>query len=251
MLDTSIKDKIKDWPIPTFEEQCDNFFNWISKELEFLDSTTAIYPFIKLAPIVGTHLKDEEGIKYILRYLFANSLIYINIPAFLDQDEEADGIEIGLTVEGWQHYKEMKKGAFSSRIAFMAMPFENPALEERYLKYKEAVKKTGFILECVTVNQPAGLIDDNIRVKITTSRFLLAELTGKNVNVYWEAGFAEGLGKPVIYICDKECFKDSKFDTNHRLTIMWDVNNENLSAKHLKDTIRATIPYEAKMTDDE
>ena len=54
----------------------------------------------------------------------------------------------------------------------------------------------------------AGLIDDRLRVEIRTSRFLIADLTHENAGAYWEAGFAEGLGKPVIYTCEK-----SKFDT--------------------------------------
>jgi nucleoside 2-deoxyribosyltransferase len=66
-----------------------------------------------------------------------------------------------------------------------------------------AVAKTGFKLERVDTAPKAGLIDDKIKVDIRTARFVLADLTGNNNGVYWEAGFAEGLGKPVIYTCKK------------------------------------------------
>ena len=40
-------------------------------------------------------------------------------------------------------------------------------------------------------------------VEIRRARFLLAELTGDNSGVYWEAGYATGLGRPVFYTCQK------------------------------------------------
>jgi nucleoside 2-deoxyribosyltransferase len=33
-------------------------------------------------------------------------------------------------------------------------------------------------------------------------------LTNSNNRAYFEAGFAEGLGKPVIYICEEETYKE-------------------------------------------
>lgn len=64
--------------------------------------------------------------------------------------------------------------------------------------------------------------------------------------------YAEGLGKPVIYTCEKEKFEEQKthFDTNHHLTIIWDDENPEEAAEELKATIRATLPREAKLTDE-
>ena len=44
-----------------------------------------------------------------------------------------------------------------------------------------------------------------------------------NSGAYWEAGFAEGLGRPVIYTCEKRYFDEHKthIDANHSLTIVW------------------------------
>ena len=70
----------------------------------------------------------------------------------------------------------------------------------------------------------AGSIDERLRVEIRRSRFLIADLTDRNAGAYWEAGFAEGLGKPVIYTCEKSVFEEEKthFDTNHMHTVLWD-----------------------------
>jgi nucleoside 2-deoxyribosyltransferase len=137
----------------------------------------------------------------------------------------------------------------------MAMKYNDEQLDKIVDEiFKPAVKQTGFDLFKLIDRQPAGLIDDRIRVEIQTSRFLIADLTHENRGAYWEAGYAEGLGKPVIYTCEKKVFDDPKtkphFDTNHHLTILWDTENPKEAAEKLKATIRATLPEAAKLTDD-
>jgi len=41
------------------------------------------------------------------------------------------------------------------------------------------------------------------------------------------------------------------FDTNHCQTIFWEKENIDAAAQALKGTIRATLPGEAKMSDDD
>jgi hypothetical protein len=95
------------------------------------------------------------------------------------------------------------------------------------------------------------LIDDQMRVALRTARFVIADLTHGSHGAYWEAGFAEGLGRPVIYTCRKDEWKSgaSHFDTNHLNTIEWDPENLQGAATRLTAMIRATLPAEAKMTD--
>jgi nucleoside 2-deoxyribosyltransferase len=83
----------------------------------------------------------------------------------------------------------------------MAMQFDSEM--DRVVKdcFKPAVARTGFELRVLTDGQPAGSIDDQLRVALRTSRFVIADLTHDNNGAYWEAGFAEGLGRPVIYTC--------------------------------------------------
>ena len=118
--------------------------------------------------------------------------------------------------------------------------------------FKQAVADTGFELYRLDEKPQAGLIDDRLRVEIRNSRFLISDLTHDNSGAYWEAGYAEGLGKPVIYTCKKEKFDKDKshFDTNHHLTVKWDTDNIEDAVKSLKATIRATLPDEAKLSDD-
>jgi nucleoside 2-deoxyribosyltransferase len=163
-----------------------------------------------------------------------------------------------LSVKGWEKVRELERmRPERGNDAFMATPFSKGDLEDVYHQYLvPAIKKTGFDLKRVNEEQPAGLIDDQLRVRIQNSRFLLAELTtdrGKeNGGVYWEAGYAEGLGIPVIYLCRKGPGKHIKthFDTNHHVTVFWNKETLPQAMDELKATVRYTFPAEAKMTDD-
>src|SRR3546814_6925901 len=68
----------------------------------------------------------------------------------------------------------------------------------------------------------AGIIDNIMRSQIRDAAFVIVDLTHDNSGAYWEAGYAEGLGKPVIYICEKAKFDKAKthFDTNHCTTVV-------------------------------
>ena len=96
-----------------------------------------------------------------------------------------------------------------------------------------------------------GLIDNKMRAEIQTAAFVVADLSHDNYGAYWEAGYAEGLGKNVIYTCEKTKFDEMKthFDTNHHLTIPWDANEPKKAGEDLKASIRATLPHLAIMED--
>jgi nucleoside 2-deoxyribosyltransferase len=133
------------------------------------------------------------------------------------------------------------------------MRFGDPELDEMLRDhFRPAVQRTGFTLFRLDDEPRAGLIDDRLRVEIRQSRFLLSDLTHANNGAYWEAGYAEGLGKPVIYLCKKEVFENPKtrphFDTNHHLTIVWDRETIQEDMERLVATIRYSIP-EARQVD--
>ena len=54
----------------------------------------------------------------------------------------------------------------------------------------------------------------------------------------------------MIYICKKGHIPKVHFDTNHHLIVEWDPDDLLKTAAKLKNTIRATLPAEAKLDDD-
>ena len=154
------------------------------------------------------------------------------------------GQQVTLTFKGWSLYEQLRR-APSGRKAFIAMQYGDPVLDAIVNDhFRPAVADTGFVLRRLDDEQPAGLIDDRLRLEIQSSHFLIVDLTHSNHGAYWEAGYAEGLGKPVIYTCEEAAFKKtpSHFDTNHHLHVLWNASDIGPALTKLKATIRATIP---------
>jgi hypothetical protein len=151
-----------------------------------------------------------------------------------------------LTASGWERIEELKTAHISSRYAFFARKFANVDLDTLYKNcLKQAVADTGFELR--TVTQKAGHIDAIIEDEIRRCRFLIADLSDSNAGAYWEAGLAEGLRKPVIYICRDGV--QTHFDTDHRQTVRWDLTKVGETAQRLKAVIRNTLLGDAKQED--
>lgn len=89
----------------------------------------------------------------------------------------------------------------------------------------------------------AGVIDNILRAQIRDAAFVLVDLTHDNAGAYWEAGYAEGLGKPVIYICEQGKFDSTKthFDTNHCTTVLWTTSNPDGFTDQLVATLRRSL----------
>ncbi len=240
-----VKNILKNNKLSTPAEQADNLILWLGDNTEDPGIEKVISAKTHQA-IIGAI--SHANVEYVLKSLFQEKLI--EAIQTLDQDTPAR-----LSFLGWKRYEELKRSISDSRKAFMAMEYGDPELDKIVDNYfRHAVSLTGF--ELIRLNDPdrqkAGLIDNRMRVEIRTSRFLIADLTHDNEGAYWEAGFAEGLGKPVIYTCSEKVFakKKTHFDTEHHFTIRWDKDDPSKAAEELKVTIRATMPDEAKLEDD-
>ncbi len=243
LLDTSnLKQIIEHSQLPKPSEQADNLILWIGDSVRGADDSV-IGECEEVQAIMGGH--RPETVFYVANHLESNGLISYER---IDTTKSIGPLRFQLRFEGWSAYDQLKQQVSDSRIAFMAMQFGDAELTEVVDEvFRLAVASTGFELRVLTDEPKAGLIDDRLRVEIRRSRFLIADITHTNPGAYWEAGFAEGLGKPVIYTCEKGKFDEgaSHFDTNHHLTVMWHDDWERV-AEDLKATIRATLPSEAK-----
>ncbi len=85
-------------------------------------------------------------------------------------------------------------------------PNTNKAYDEAIVT---AIEASGFEKYRVDKDELSNeWIPDTIVKQIRKSKFLIADLTGNRGGVYYEAGFAEGLGLQVIYTCNKKWFDE-------------------------------------------
>ena len=246
MLLTNTVNKLIERNLPNPREQADLLIRWLGDNIEGPGETVWIEPATHKS-VIGA--KSDEGFALVLKYLFDVGLITGNLSESIGEPGKAHAT---LAFEGWDYYEQLKRGESTYRKAFIAMKFGDPILDDIVTNiFKPCVKQTGFELYKLDDLLKAGLIDDRLRVEIQSSDFLIADLTHDNPGSYWEAGYAEGLGKPVIYTCEKNKFEKEKthFDTNHHLTIIWDTENPQDAGEALKATIRATLPELSKIVD--
>jgi hypothetical protein len=242
------------WPterLPTPQKQANDLLLVLGdsqQSPEERSRTSQYYLSAWIGSAVNRH-NPHGGLLWVLQHLAEMKLVDF----FTDRSSEANPIlSATLTMAGWNRYEELKKVQRDSRTAFMALRFGQAQLDAIIENvFKPAVLRTGFELKKLTDEQPAGLIDDQIRAAILSAKFVIADLTHGSHGAYWEAGFAEGLDLPVIYTCEKSAWEQTKthFDTNHLLTIIWDPADPNAAGEALTATIRATLRTEARQQD--
>ncbi len=112
------------------------------------------------------------------------------------------------------------------RQGFVAMWFD-PSMDKAYKKgIKPAICAAGYKPRLIKEKDFLGKVDDEIVAEIRRSRFIVADFTaskkaGARGGVYYEAGFAQGLGIDVIHTCRQDRMKAVHFDTNHFNHIVW------------------------------
>jgi hypothetical protein len=221
--------------LPTPQEQADNLIRWLGENLHGPGETMELSSQNHGA-IAGA--KSLNGFLFVVNGLLGAGLL-TGSPAMGGRFSVTT-----LTFPGWTRYQELRRGVPSGRKIFIAMKYGDTALDEIVDKhFRPAVEQIGFVLTRLDDEPKAGLIDDRMRVEIQSARLVIADLTHGNRGAYWEAGYAEGLGKPVIYTCEASEFeKGTHFDTNHHLTVTWEELKPQEAAERLKVTICATIP---------
>ena len=235
-------------PLPRPQEQADLLVRWLAENLPGPGESVQISP-VTHGGIAGS--KSEGGFALILDHLFEIGLLTGDRSRTIGNQGHAKAT---LSFKGWDYYERLSKGGTRYRKGFMAMKFGDAVLDGIVANvFKPAAKRAGFDLLRLDDVPRAGLIDDRLRVEIQASDFLVADLTHDNLGAYWEAGYAEGLGKPVIYTCERSKFEATKthFDTNHHLTIVWEASAPEVATDSLKATIRATLPHLARQSDED
>ena len=147
---------------------------------------------------------------------------------------------IQITGSGWDYLDEYKRQTpQDSKKAFIAMWFHksmDPILDNAIYP---AVEEAGYEPIRIDRVEYINKVDDKIIAEIRSSKFLIADLTGHRNGVYFEAGFALGLGIPVIWCVREDHSKKTHFDVRQFNLIIW--KNEKDLKEKLLNRIKAVI----------
>lgn len=146
---------------------------------------------------------------------------------------DVTGTSINLLPKGWERVDEAQRKASNGRAAFVAMWFDPSHRTAFDDGIAPALRYCGYEGE-FRVDDPEHerhygkddyheKIDDRIMAEIRRASLVVADITEGRRAVYFEAGFALGLGIPVIWTGQEKTFeKDTCFDTRQFGHIQWD-----------------------------
>lgn len=145
-----------------------------------------------------------------------------------------------FTIAGWRRIDELRERQPNSRQAFVAMSFA-PELNNAWTDgFKPGIEETKFFTALRVDNvEYLERIDDRIIAEIRRSALVVADFTGNRGGVYFEAGYALGLGIPVVFTCRSDAIAHVYFDTRQYNHIVWD-NPPQLRSR-LNDRLAATL----------
>jgi nucleoside 2-deoxyribosyltransferase len=154
--------------------------------------------------------------------------------------EEGYMTKVQLRLKGWGRIEALRKAQPDSRRAFVAMSFAADLMEAYSLGIKPGIEDTKYFtalrLDQVQHNDK---IDDRILADIRRSGLVVADFTNDRGSVYFEAGYALGLGIPVIWTCRADYLEKIQFDTRQYNYIAW--NSATELKQRLSDRIAATV----------
>ncbi len=170
--------------------------------------------------------------------------------AFLDAGilhRDTPGSAPRLGPKAYDRLDQLSFGAPSTDQAFIAMWFGEDVGPAYQNGIAPAVELAGYTPLRIDRTEHNNKIDDEIIAQIRRSRFVVADFTCEFRNtehgrvaiprggVYYEAGFAQGLGIPVIWCVRADQIEHVHFDTRQFNHITWS------NADDLRDRLSARI----------
>jgi len=154
---------------------------------------------------------------------------------------DIDNCTINLTAKCWKLVENLQQTRIDSKRVFVAMWFDK-SMDDYYKDgFKKAVEEAGYIPARIDLKEFNNKICDELIAEIKRSKFLIADFSGLRSGVFFEAGFAKGLGREVIFTVMETDVEELKehFDTRQYNHIVYD-SPEDLRKK-LYNRICATI----------
>ncbi len=199
------------------------------KRLTVMEKVDSVLKYLGKEAVTLTDFVDIYLNDYARFFLFKpNSLVtiidFLRKQKYIRIQDKTDHYTCKLTIEGWGKYEKLKEINVYSKKVFVAFGFNTDFAEGLFKTVQSAC------YECNEFNavksdpsQHDEKICDKIIADIKESRFIVADFTGQNQGVYYEAGYAMGLGIPVIRTCREDEVDNKKlhFDTRQYSHISW------------------------------
>ena len=183
--------------------------------------------------------ENETNEEFILKFLRDSGLVICEKTAeIISNGEKTYRINFTITPKGYERIYELQRTQAGNKKAFIAMSFA-PEYTSIMEAIKTAVRESGYMPNPILDKPHNNWIMAEILFEIRDSKFVIADLTGHNNGAYYEAGFAEALGKQVILTCRKSDFEKRHFDISQKFVVVYETETELI--EKLKAQIKGTV----------
>ena len=157
--------------------------------------------------------ESAKELRYLLNALSGRGLINLK--------ERSEDAACEITPKGWDYLDQLGPKSAGSKQVFAAMSF-NADMEKAWSEgIKPALESVGYRPYRVDMEQHVERIDAKIQAEIKASKFIVADVTGHRQGVYFEAGYAMGLGLQVVFCVREDQLGDVHFDTRQFNHVVW------------------------------
>lgn len=129
--------------------------------------------------------------------------------------------------------------------AFVMMPYRPEHQQVMDLAIGPALQDVGVVATLVKDEQYVGPVFERIQSLIADARLCIADVTGGNPNVMWEAAYGEALGKPIVFIAQGTA-EAIPFNIRQNRCILYAITPEGMSnlRRNITETVRSILAGE-------
>lgn len=200
-------------PVPPVMERTEMLLLEAEKGLKNLGDTFNINEPRFLA---ATYSSSSQDVDYLLRILSDQGLA----------EARPMGVECEILPSGYIHLDELRGKGSGSSSGFVAMSFQADLNEIYSDGFQIGIMEAGYEPVRMDRVEHINRIDDEIIRQINSSKFVVADFTGHRGGVYFEAGYAMGVGLPVFWTCKKSDMDNLHFDIRQFNCIDWGSSSE-------------------------
>jgi len=166
--------------------------------------------------LAATYSSSFQDVIYLFRILFEQGLA----------KSTTIGGKCEILPNGYIKLDELRGKRSVSANGFVAMHFR-AELDGIYSNgFQLGIMEAGYEPVRMDHVEHVNRIDDEIIRQINFSKFIVADFTGHRGGVYFEAGYALGIGLPVFWTCRKSDMGELHFDIRQFNCIDWDTPKE-------------------------
>jgi hypothetical protein len=193
-------------------------------------------PYLWFVPDTITHNPELQGVSY----SSGNEDVMMLLNVLEDQGFlKFAASQASLLVKGILAAEALRGPGSTSPQGFVAMWFDDNMSDAWLNGFEPGIRNAGYRPRRIDTKDYVGGVSDEIMAEIRGSRFVVADYTGQRNGVYFEAGFAMGLGLTILPTCRANDIDNLHFDIKHLNTLLWKTPEQ--LADTLAKRIRAII----------